>query len=103
MSSYIHLTLEEGGGQLKTSLVNYMAPILVDDDVLEFDKLRFNLKANLKAAKRTAKGTYNSTMKSRYNLLSAKLGSKVLSMDIKLEKQLHDTAIKFHSSYSISN
>ena len=78
VSSYIHITIEEIDGGMKTSLCNNVKKIMeCDEDLTTFDEIRFKIKEASKVRKKPS-----NVMISRYQKLAASLGSKVVAKEI---------------------
>ena len=94
-SAHIHAVLEKHNEGMKTSLGNSIKKLVHDKRLEEFDDLRFNIKMAKKNKKQY------SDLISRYNLLSAQLGTKILTTQSKLNKSLTEIERQHLNEHSI--
>lgn len=84
-ASHIHLS------GLTTSLANSIKVLLPNEDLTDFDKLRFHLKDTTR--KKTAPS--NKHLVEKYRSQAARLGAKVLSKRVELDKAVEDFEHKY--------
>ena len=92
----INFGLEKKSEELKTSVATSLTRLMGRHDELdEFDELRFRLKEAKKARQHIS-----SVDTSRYRQLEAKLGTRVLSIRSRLDKELKEFEYKHFEKYS---